>query len=63
MTGGGSELNAVNVQDSLDRWLTKEGSAETSYSLLYQKELGYGGEDTGIGFDRKNIVGNRRRSE
>lgn len=57
------ELNEANVQAIFDRCLAKEGCAETSYSHLYLKELGYEREDTGIAFDRKIILENRRNIE
>ena len=49
-----AELTEANVQAIFDRCLAKEGCAETSYSHLYLKELGYEREDTGIAFDRKS---------
>ena len=52
-----AELTEANVQAIFDRCLAKEGCAETSYSHLYLKELGYEREDTGIAFDRKIILG------
>ena len=58
-----AELTEGNVQAIFDRCLAKEGCAETSYSHLYLKELGYEREDTGIAFDRKIILENRRNIE
>ena len=58
-----AELTEANVQAIFDRCLAKEGCAETSYSHLYLKELGYEREDTGIAFDRKIILENRRNIE
>ena len=58
-----AELTEANVQAIFDWCLAKEGCAETSYSHLYLKELGYEREDTGIAFDRKIILENRRNIE
>ena len=58
-----AELTEANVQAIFDRCLAKEGCAETSYSHLYLKELGYEREDTGIVFDKKIILENRRNIE
>lgn len=57
------ELNEGNVQAIFNRCLAKEGCAETSYSCLYLKELGYDREDTGIVFDKNVILANRRNIE
>ena len=57
------ELNEANVQAIFNRCLAAEGCAETSYSHLYLKELGYEREDTGIFFDKKIILENRRNIE
>ena len=57
------ELNEANVQAIFNRCLAKEGCAETSYSKLYLKELGYEQEDTGILFDKKITLENRRNIE
>ena len=57
------ELNEGNVEALFNRCLAKEGCTETSYSHLYLKELGYEREDTGIVFDKKTILGNRKNIE
>ena len=58
-----AELTEGNVQAIFHRCLATEGCAETSYSHLYLKELGYEREDTGIVFDKKIILENRRNIE
>lgn len=57
------ELNEANVQAIFNRCLAKGDCAETSYSRLYLKELGYDREDTGIVFDKCVILANRRNIE
>ena len=58
-----AELTEANVQAIFHRCVAKAGCAETSYSKLYLKELGYEREDTGIVFDNKIISENRRNIE
>ena len=57
------DLNEGNVQAIFNRCLATKDSKETSYSRLYLKLAGYEREDTGIVFDKRNILNNKKNIE
>lgn len=58
-----ADLNEGNVQAIFSRCLATKDSKETSYSRLYLKVAGYEREDTGIVFDKRNILDNKKNIE
>lgn len=53
------DLNEGNVQEIFNRCMAKETSQETTGSCLYFRAFGYEKEDTGISFDKKQIILNK----